>query len=83
MARTPQEEAARADRRDKRGKTLRKLRRLRADVRAWVANPPANNAQRDRMLADLANAVLALNQRVNLIEGGDAVDVDDLADPGV
>lgn len=83
MARTPEEEAARADRRDKRGKTLRKLRRLRGDLRAWVATPASNAAQRDRNMADLNAAVLALIQRVNLLEGGDAVDADDLTDPGV
>ena len=69
------------DERDKLDRTRRKLRRLRGVLRAWIATPPANNAQRDRMAADLANAVLALTQRLNLLEG--KADTDDLTDPGV
>lgn len=40
-----------------------------------------DNAQRDRMLADLAAATLALGQQINLLRGD--VDVTDLEDPGV
>lgn len=46
-----------------------------------VDTPPANNAQRDRMLADLAAATLALGQQINLLRGD--VDPTDLEDPGV
>lgn len=69
------------DERDKLGKAARKYNRLRGDLRAWVATPPANNAQRDRMLADLAAATLALGQQINLLRGD--VDPTDLEDPGV
>ncbi len=69
------------DERDKLDKTRRKLRRLRGDVKAWVGTAPANNNQRDKRIDDLANAVLALTQRLNLLEG--TTDADDLVDPGV
>lgn len=69
------------DERDKLSKASRKFRRLRGDLRDWVATPPANNAQRDRMLADLAAATLALGQQINLLRGD--VDPTDLEDPGV
>lgn len=68
------------DERDKLKQATRKYRRLRGDLRAWVATPPANNAQRDRMLADLAAAVLTLGQQINLLRGD--VDSTDLEDPG-
>jgi len=68
------------DERDKLKKAARKFRRLRGDLRTWVATPPANNAQRDRMLADLAAATLALGQQINLLRGD--VDPADLEDPG-
>lgn len=68
------------DERDRLDKTRRKLKRLRTDVKGWVGTTPANNNQRDRRIDDLGNAVLALNQRLNLLEG--KTDADDLLDPG-
>ena len=59
---------------------LEQLRRLRGDVKAWVGTAPANNNQRDKRIDDLANVVLALTQRLNLLEG--TTDADDLVDPG-
>lgn len=49
--------------------------------KTWQQIADENNAQRDRMLADLAAATLALGQQINLLRGD--VDVTDLEDPGV
>ena len=68
------------DERDKLDKTRAKIRRLRGDLKAWKATPPANNNQRDRMLDDHNETLLALVQRLNLLEG--KTDPDDLDDPG-
>lgn len=69
------------DERDKLDKTRTKIRRLRGDLKAWKATPPVNNNQRDRMLDDHNEMLLAVVQRLNLLEG--KVDADDLVNPGV
>lgn len=81
MPRTPEEEIDRANRRDKHDKAKRVLRDKVIDLKAWLKVPPVTNSQRDKMAADTAKAVVVLNQRVNLLEGGNAVKLEDLVDP--
>lgn len=68
------------DERDKLGKVRDKISRRRPALKAWKQTPPANNAQRDRMLDDHNEMLLAVVQRLNLLEG--KVEAEDLIDPG-
>jgi hypothetical protein len=63
-------------------RTSRKLRRLRADLRTLANARPADltAAQQRQAVVLLADAVLVLTQRLNLLTGD--VDADDKTDPG-
>ena len=63
-------------------RTSRKLRRLRGDLRTVAATRPADltAAQQRQAVVLLADAILAINQRINLLTGD--VDADDKTDPG-
>jgi hypothetical protein len=63
-------------------RTSRKLRRLRGDLRTVANARPADltAAQQRQAVVLLADAVLVLTQRINLLTGD--VDADDKTDPG-
>jgi hypothetical protein len=63
-------------------RTSRKLRRLRGDLRTVAATRPADltAAQQRQAIVLLADAVLVLTQRINLLAGD--TDADDRTDPG-
>jgi hypothetical protein len=63
-------------------RTSRKLRRLRGDLRTLAASRPVDltAAQQRQAIVLLADAVLVLNQRLNLLAGD--TDADDRTDPG-
>jgi len=76
MARTPDTE------RQTLRRTSRKLRRLRSDLRTVAGATPANltAAQQRQAIVLLAEAVVLLAQRLNLLTGD--VDDTDRTDPG-